>query len=61
MNSIKTRPLCSRCKKSTSKEVICSGCISELLELHDYRISWKMALEIEKEESEGEDIVIEIQ
>jgi len=32
-----------------------------LLELHDHRISWRMALDIEREEREGESISIEIQ
>ncbi len=53
--------LCKRCRKINAQEEICSGCIGELLEQHDHRISWKMAFEIEKEEREGENIFIEIQ
>ncbi|MGF1584468.1 MAG: hypothetical protein ACFCUM_04040 [Bacteroidales bacterium] len=50
---------CSRCRKaSTGKEEICPQCISELLEIHDHVIGWKMALEIEREETEGENLFI---
>lgn len=61
MNKSNTGYFCSRCKKNKSTEEICANCISELLELHNHRISWKMALEIEREEREGENIFIEIQ
>jgi len=61
MNKSKTGHICSRCRKSIAKEEICSGCICDLLELHDHRISWRMALDIEREEREGEGISIEIQ
>lgn len=53
--------ICSRCRKNIATEEICPTCISELLELHNYRIGWAMALEIEREEREGENISIEIQ
>jgi len=61
MNGSITGHLCSRCRKSIAREEICSMCIGDLLELHDHRIGWKMALEIEKEEKEGENLSIEIQ
>ncbi|MFO7923829.1 MAG: hypothetical protein R6U58_09080 [Bacteroidales bacterium] len=61
MNKNKAGHLCSRCKNNIAIEEICTACISELLDSHDHRIGWKMALEIEKEEREGEDISIEIQ
>jgi predicted amidophosphoribosyltransferase len=61
MNKGKTGHICSRCRKSIAKEEICSGCKSDLLELYDHRISWRMALDIEREEREGENIFIEVQ
>lgn len=61
MNKNEADQLCTRCKNRIAKEKICSGCISELLDLHDHRIGWKVALEIEKEEKDGENIFIEIQ
>lgn len=53
--------ICSRCNKNRSIEEICNNCISELLELYNHRIGWKMALQIEREEKEGENMFIEIQ
>jgi len=61
MNGSITGHLCSRWRKSIAREEICSMSIGDLLELHDHRIGWKMALEIEKEEKEGENLSIEIQ
>ncbi len=61
MDKKKIEHLCSRCRKTNTREEICSRCISELLELHDHRIGWKMALEIEREERDGENISIETQ
>jgi hypothetical protein len=61
MDTDDNRHNCSRCRKGLAKEEICTGCISELLDLHDHRIGWKVALEIENEEREGQDISIEIQ
>ena len=61
MKKGKTGNLCSRCRKEIDDEEICSGCKSELLELYDHRISWRMALDIEREEREGENMIIEIQ
>ncbi|MFP4366840.1 MAG: hypothetical protein ACLFQA_07075 [Bacteroidales bacterium] len=61
MDENKADQLCPRCKNHIAKEEICPGCISELLDLHDHRIGWKVALEIEKEEKDGENIFIEIQ
>jgi hypothetical protein len=56
------RNFCSRCRRVYSgKEEICTKCISELLEIHDHLIGWKMALEIEREEAEGKNLSIEIQ
>ncbi len=52
---------CERCSKAAAREIICADCISELLEMHDHRISWKMALDIEREEKEGEALSIQIQ
>jgi len=53
--------LCERCRKTAAREIICSACISELLEEHEHRIGWRMALEIEREEREGENLSIQIQ
>lgn len=61
MDKNQSGQLCIRCRKNKALEEICSRCIGELLELHNHRISWKMAFEIEKEEREGENIFIEIQ
>lgn len=61
MDDIKNGQHCPRCERMDALEEICSVCVSELLELHDHRISWRMALEIEREEKEGENISIQIQ
>ncbi len=53
--------LCERCRKVAAREIICSECISELLEAHDHKIGWRMALEIEREEREGKNLSIQIQ
>jgi hypothetical protein len=61
MDTGNTRKTCSRCLSWPAKEEICTECIGELLELHNYRIGWKVALEIENEERDGRNISIEIQ
>ena len=60
MDTGKTSKNCSRCLTWPAQEEICAECIGELLELHNYRIDWKVALEIENEERDGRNISIEI-
>jgi uncharacterized paraquat-inducible protein A len=51
---------CPRCRNSMlKKELLCSKCKSELMVLHNHRISWELAYEIEKEEENVRSLITE--